>query len=82
MSHMSVCQSVVVDVPVTLRVAVSVPEGQPDDIGQAARQLASAAVESFGHVSHDRIRAFNEVNRVHSVVPGQVETVECLPVVE
>ncbi|CAO3455361.1 hypothetical protein [Azospirillum sp.] len=57
----------IVEVSVTLRIAVAdAPDG---------RALALRAAEQFSHVSHARIAAFNEVNRVHSADHGTVEAV-------
>ncbi|MBK1840552.1 hypothetical protein JHL17_24415 [Azospirillum sp. YIM B02556] len=60
----------IIDVPVTLRIAVA------DALdGQA---LALRAAEHFSHVSHAQISAFNEVSRVHSTDQGSVESVTSL----
>ncbi|MBY6260916.1 hypothetical protein EI613_03125 [Azospirillum sp. 412522] len=57
----------IIDVPVTLRIAVAdTPDGQA---------LALRAAEHFSHVSHAQIAAFNAVNRVHSADQGTVESV-------
>lgn len=57
----------IIDVPVTLRIAVA------DALDGPA--LALRAAEHFSHVSHAQIAAFNEVNRVHSTDQGTVESV-------
>ncbi|HYG88510.1 MAG TPA: hypothetical protein VD978_19885 [Azospirillum sp.] len=67
--------SLIVDVPVTLHIAVSFPEGQPIDAQGAAAAIAAHAAEHFAHVSQVRIAAFNEVNRIHPYGAGIIETV-------
>lgn len=65
-------ENVVVEIPVTLRVAVTFPEGAPPDPRRAAEQLARQATESFTHISASRIQAFNAVNRIHAFASGEV----------
>ena len=67
--------SFIVDVPVTLSISVSFPEGQPADAQGATVAIAALAAEHFAHVSHARIAAFNEVNRIHPHGSGVIETV-------
>lgn len=56
--------SLTISVPVTLRITVASTDGvalsEP-----VATAFAAFAAEHFSHVGHDRIAAFNEVNRVH-----------------
>lgn len=72
----SSADTVVVEVPVTLRIAVAFPEGTPSDPRQAARQLAAEAAKSLTHVSQPQLRAFNEVNRLHPHGTGVLQSVE------
>lgn len=76
MSESSVMDTVVVEVPVTLRIAVGFPEGVPADADHAARALAAEAAKSITHMSQPRLRAFNEVHRIHPVGEGVLESVE------
>jgi len=56
---------VVVQVPLTMEISVSVPHGAPGEATRIARDLAYEAARSLGHVSHAAISAFNETNRVY-----------------
>lgn len=73
---MSKSDTVVVEVPVTLRIAVAFPDGSPADPAVAAKKLAEQAAKSLTHVSHPQLCAFNEVNRVHPFASGVLESVE------
>jgi hypothetical protein len=77
MNALSANQTVVVEVPVTLRIAVAFPAGAPADVRQAARELAGEAVRRLTHVSEPQLRAFNEVNRLHPHGEGVLTSVEC-----
>lgn len=79
MTALSALPTVVVEVPVTLRVAVAFPDGAPADACQAARDLADEAARRLTHVSEPQLRAFNEVNRLHPHGEGVVAGVECSP---
>ncbi|MCR6629861.1 MAG: hypothetical protein NVV74_07290 [Magnetospirillum sp.] len=77
MTASSANQTVVVEVPVTLRIAVAFPDGAPADARQAATELASEAARRLTHVSAPRLRAFNEVNRLHPHGEGVLAGMEC-----
>lgn len=70
--------SQIIEVPVTLRIEVSVPDAA------TAAAFATMAAEHFAHVSHAEIAAFNEANRVHPNGTGTVQSVTStvLPVAE
>jgi len=68
--------ALVVEVPVTLKIAVRVPQGDNGDAKGVARALAQHAAHSLSHVSHARLDAFNETNRVHPHAAGEVTAVE------
>lgn len=77
MNTPSADQTVVVEVPVTLRIAVAFPGGAPADPRQAARELAAEATRRLTHVGEAQLRAFNEVNRLHPHGEGILAGVEC-----
>lgn len=79
MNAPSAVPTVVVEVPVTLRIAVAFPDGAPADARQVARELAGEAARRLTHVSEPQLRAFNEVNRLHPHGEGVVAGIECDP---
>ena len=64
--------SIMVEVPVTLRVSVAFPGQPPPDAQAAAKQLAVWFAGRALHVSHAQIAACNELNRLSPHGAGQV----------
>ena len=56
--------TVVVEVPMTMRIAVSFPEGASCDPKTDAAALADWAAHKLSHVTHAQIDACNEINRL------------------
>ncbi|MCR6633033.1 MAG: hypothetical protein NVV74_24970 [Magnetospirillum sp.] len=69
----------VIEVPVTLCIAVSFPDGVPADGRTAAEDLARQAAQRLTHVSGSRLRAFNAVNKIHAQGRGEVRSVVAAP---
>jgi hypothetical protein len=72
---MSGYNTVVVEVPMTMRISVQFPAGAPRAAGAAA-ELAEWAAQRLAHVSHSQIDACNELNRLFPHHPGVVAEVE------
>lgn len=70
-------ETVVLEVPVTMRVTIAFPQAPSGDARAEAQALAADAARSFAHVSAARLHAFNEVNRLqHPALHGEVVMVE------
>lgn len=68
--------SVVVELPMTLRVCIAFPDGAPRDAQAEATTLANWIAGKLGHVSHAQIDACNEVNRLFPHGAGVVTSVD------
>jgi len=67
--------TVVVEVPMTLRVSITFAGPAPADPQAAAAALASWAANQLTHVSHAQIDACNELNRLFPHGAGVVTAV-------
>lgn len=76
MSTHSVPETIVVEIPMVMRIEVAFPDGEPRQRELAAQQLAVSAAKSLAHVSAAQISAFNEVNRLHPSGLGEVRSVD------
>jgi len=56
--------TVVIEVPMTLRVSVAFPDPAPSDRQAAASTLAGWMADRLVHISHAQIDACNELNRL------------------
>lgn len=65
-------QTMLIEVPVTLRIAVAFPDGEPADRRQAAEHLAQQAARRLTRVSDQRLKAFNAVNKIHDLGDGEI----------
>jgi hypothetical protein len=72
---MSNPSTIVVELPITLSVSVDFPQGLPKDADAQAAVLATWVAEKLGHVSHDRINAVTELNRVFPHGTGVVAAI-------
>jgi hypothetical protein len=75
---MSNDNSVMVEVPVTVRVSVAFPGQAPPDPQAAAKQLVDWFAGKVLHVSHAQISACNELNRLSPHGAGVVTGVEAV----
>lgn len=79
MSATNAVETVVFEVPVTMRVTVALPQAMSPTARAEAESLAADAARSFAHVSAARLHAFNEVNRLqHPSLHGEVVMVESI----
>lgn len=77
MSVPSTVETIVLEIPISLRVTVAVPQALSGNARAEAASLAAEAARSFTHVSAARLNAFNEVNRLqHPAQHGEVVMVE------
>ena len=67
--------TVMIDVPMTLRVSVAFPDPAPSDPQAAASTLAGWMADRLVHVSHAQIDACNELNRLFPHGDGVVTDV-------
>ena len=70
--------TVTVELPVTLKVSVAFPGEAPADKQAAAKDLANWFAGKVLHVSHAKLDACNEVNRVHPHAKGVVTAVDAV----
>jgi hypothetical protein len=68
--------TVVVEVPMTLRVSVAFPDQAPNDPQAAATALAGWIADRLIHISHAQIDACNELNRLFPHGVGVVTDVD------
>ena len=68
--------TVVVELPMTLRVSVAFPDGTPRNPQAEASALAGWAASKLSHVSHAQINACNELNRLFPHATGVVTDVD------
>ena len=68
--------TVVVELPMTLRVSIAFPDGSPRNPQAEASALAGWAATKLSHVSHDQINACNELNRLFPHGAGVVTSVD------
>jgi hypothetical protein len=68
--------TVVVELPMTLRVSVAFPDGAPRNPQADAAALADWAARKLSHISHDQINACNELNRLFPHGTGMVASVD------
>ncbi len=73
---MSNDNTVVVEVPMTLRVSVAFPDQAPTDPETAATALAGWMAGRLSHISHAQIDACNEMNRLFPHGEGVVTDVD------
>ena len=67
--------TVVIELPMTLRVSVAFPDGTPRDPQAEATALAGWVAGKLSHVSHAQINACNELNRLFPHGTGVVTDV-------
>ena len=68
--------TVVVELPMTLRVSVTFPDGEPRNKQAEAAALAGWVAGKVSHVSHAQIDACNELNRLFPHGAGVVTEVD------
>ncbi len=68
--------TVVIELPMTLRVCVAFPDGAPRDPQAEATALAGWVAGKLSHVSHAQINACNELNRLFPHGAGVVTDVD------
>ncbi|CAH2599199.1 conserved protein of unknown function [Rhodovastum atsumiense] len=68
--------TVVVELPMTMRISVTFPDGLPGNPQADAAALADWAARKLSHVSHAQIDACNELNRLFPHGRGVVATVD------
>ncbi len=68
--------TVVVELPMTLRVSIAFPAGTPRNPLAEASALAGWAASKLSHISHAQIDACNEVNRLFPHGTGLVTSVD------
>jgi len=68
--------TVVVELPMTLRVSVGFPDGEPRDPQAEATALAGWVAGKLSHVSHAQINACNELNRLFPHGSGVITDVD------